>query len=217
MTGLLLELLAESQQLGFLGPGPIGSHVPHAIAYASAIPGPARALDLGAGGGLPGLVLAASAWPETRWTFLDAQARRIDFLGRAVAALGIDDRVEVRLGRAEEVGREAGLRTSFDAVVARSFGAPAVVAECAAPFLCPGGHLIVSEPPTEDLERRWPVSGLALLGFGPADRVVIDVSGRAEGAPRVHLARCRQLEPCPERFPRRTGVPAKRPLFGGRG
>ncbi len=216
MTASLLELLAESQQLGFLGPGPVEAHVPHALAYSAVIAAPARALDLGAGGGLPGLVLAAEVWPETRWTFLDSQARRTEFLRRATNELGLADRVEVRLGRAEELAREAGLRGAFDAVVARSFGSPAVVAECGAPFLAHGGHLLVSEPPQGDSALRWPADGLALLGLGPAHAVEAPLAlGPAPAASGgVHLVWCRQAEVCPERFPRRTGVPTKRPLFG---
>lgn len=205
MTRSLLELLAESQQLGFLGPGPVDAHIPHALAYADATPPPARALDLGAGGGVPGLVLATSVWPETRWTFLDAQRRRIDFLEDAIEALGLADRVDAQLGRAEEAARLDDRRGRFDLVVARSFGAPAVAAECAAPFLSVGGALVVSEPPAASVEGRWPAGPLAELGFGRPDPV------EARG---VHLVRLRLVAPCPDRYPRRTGIPAKRPLFG---
>lgn len=218
MTDPLTGLLEESRQLGFLGPGPVEPHLHHALAYAQAVsPAPARALDLGAGGGLPGLVLAARTWPDTRWTFVDAQARRTDFLRRAVATLGLDDRVSVEEARAEEVGRADAHRQRYDAVVARSFGAPAVTAECAAPLLVTGGTLVVSDPPSADLDHRpgegplgarWPADGLAELGFGPAAPVVVDPGG----AP-VHLATMVLVTPTGERYPRRVGVPAKRPLF----
>ncbi len=212
MTDPLDELLEESRQLGYLGPGPTGPHRDHALAFAEVLPEPpARALDLGAGGGLPGLVLAAVTWPATTWVFLDAQDRRTAFLEHAVQRLGLADRVEVRTERAEVAGRAAGLRASFDLVVARSFGSPGVTAECAAPFLRVGGHLVVSEPPGSE-GSRWPIDGLAEVGL--ADPEVLEVAGaHAEAPTSVRLVRLRQAACCGDRYPRRTGIPAKRPLF----
>lgn len=209
MITQLLEALEESRRLGFLGPGPVNPHVDHAMAFSAVIDQPpARALDLGAGGGLPGLVLAAMVWPDTVWTFLDAQTRRTEFLGWAVERLDLVDRVTVVTGRAEEVGREAEHRAVHDLVVARSFGAPGVAAECAAPFLRPGGSFVVSEPPNDDAQVRWPAEGLAQLGFGPAAPRDVET---AHGP--VHLVTIPWNGPLDERFPRRVGIPAKRPLF----
>jgi 16S rRNA (guanine527-N7)-methyltransferase len=101
-------------------------------------------------------------------------------------------------------------------VLARSFGRPAVVAECAAPLLRPGGWLVVSEPPGSSPEDRpdlpsdppgegprWPAEPLGQLGLTP-DQLVHE---------EFDYQTLRQADPCPERFPRRDGVPAKRPLF----
>lgn len=210
MSDLLVGLLEESRRRGFLGPGPVEDHLDHARAFAVAaqVP-PASAVDLGAGGGLPGLVLAVVAWPATRWVFLDAQLRRTAFLEDAVDALGIADRVEVVTGRAEDFGRDPSHRGVHDLVVARSFGPPAVTLECAAPLLTIGGALVVSEPPDAVTAERWPHAGVALLGAGAASEAVVDRPG---GEP-VHLVRIEQLQSCPERYPRRVGIPAKRPLF----
>lgn len=208
MTSELTDLLTESRQLGFLGPGPVEAHITHAATFASAVPeAPVRALDLGAGGGLPGLVLAVTVWPETSWWFLDAQERRTDFLHRAVHRLGLADRVRIVTARAEDYARAPGVRGTFDLVAARSFSTPAVTAECAAPLLRRDGLLVVSEPPTQSPGDRWPESGLAILGFGPAEAAVGE-----EPAP-VHVVRIPLRGPTDNRFPRRTGVPAKRPLF----
>ena len=146
---------------------------------------------------MPGLVLALR-WASSAWTLVDAAERRCHFLGGAVAELGLAARVRVLQGRAEELGRDPSLRGRFVLVTARSFGPPAVTAECAAPFLEVGGQLLVSEPPTT-AAHRWPAEVTAL--------------GMAVG-PRVGgIQALIQATPCPERFPRRTGVPAKRPLF----
>lgn len=210
MSAALVELLTESRQRGFLGPGPVEGHIAHARVFARADrPAPARALDLGAGGGLPGLVLASLEWPETAWCLLDAQLRRIRFLEEAVSRLGLGERVTVIHARAEDYGRQEDARASYDLVVARSFGAPAVVAECAAPLLRVGGALVVSEPPDTPFADRWPTDGIGSLGFGTAEAIV---RTQPEGED-VHLVHLPLERHSPERFPRRVGIPARRPLF----
>ncbi len=161
---------------------------------------PRRALDLGSGGGLPGLPLALR-FPTSEWLLLDGSVTRAEFLREAVGRLSLSERVAVRAQRAEEAGR-TDLRGRFDLVTARSFGPPAVTAECAAPFLIAGGLLLVAEPPGSGGER-WPADGLARLGL---------VLVRTVAEPSA-VALLRQETACPPGYPRRTGVPAKRPLF----
>jgi 16S rRNA (guanine527-N7)-methyltransferase len=192
---------------GFLGPGPVASHVEHALAFADVLDdgtaGPRlRAVDLGAGGGIPGLVVAL-ALPASTWTLVEAGGRRAAFLERAVGDLGLGGRVEVVRARAEAVGRSPGRRGGADWVVARSFGPPATTAECAAPLLAPGGRLAVSEPPAGGAPGRWPTGPLRELGL-----VVDDVR---PGPPALVVLR--RDGPCPDRFPRRDGVPGRRPLW----
>ncbi|HET7487931.1 MAG TPA: RsmG family class I SAM-dependent methyltransferase [Acidimicrobiales bacterium] len=200
----LEDVLEQARQLGFLGPGPVAAHVQHAGGFVQAVgtPGPARVVDLGSGGGVPGLVLAF-AWPGSSFLLLESKDRRAAFLAEAVQALALSDAVRVAHGRAEEVGRDPAWRGWADLVVARSFGPPAVTAECASPLLHEGGRLVVSEPPVGD-EDRWPAAGLAALGLRPAARI-------EQAFSRFQVLR--QDEPCPEAYPRRSGVPAKRPLF----
>ena len=165
-------------------------------------------VDLGSGGGLPGLVVAAR-WPEATLELVEAGARRAAFLSRAVGRLGLSDRVTVLHQRAEVSGRQEGLRGGFDGALARSFGRPGVVAECAAPLLRVGGWLVVSEPPAGDdpgpdpESARWPAGPLAQLGLVPVGVV------HEEFEYQTLRQECR----CPDRFPRRNGVPAKKPLF----
>ena len=187
-----------------LGPGPVAPHLTHALGFARALDGPPAgpAVDLGSGGGLPGLALAL-VWPTSRWVLLDAGERRTAFLLEAVAELDLGARVEVLRGRAEEVGRRPDRRSRHALVVARSFGPPAVAAECAAPLLALGGRLVVSEPPAP-AASRWPVEGIAVLGLA----LVAACTG--DGGTYQVLE---QRAPCPDRFPRRPGIPRKRPLF----
>lgn len=203
MGDALDQVLARSRELGFLGPGPIAEQRAHATAFLGVIDVStvSTALDLGSGGGVPGLVLAA-ALPRVRWILLDGMVRRTTFLREAVDELGLGDRVEVRTARAEEAGRRPELRGQLDLVVARSFGGPAVTAECAAGLLRVGGQLVVSEPPGSAGER-WAEDGLQQLGL----RLVA-----VEAGPPT-FARLVQQMPAPERVPRRVGVPSKRPLW----
>ncbi len=202
-------MLEDARRLGFLGPGPVEAHLDHADGFGHILSderpdhGPwSRAADLGSGGGVPGLALALR-FPASRWLLVDSAARRAAFLRAAAGTLGIADRVTVAEIRAEELGRQAAARGRFDVVVARGFGPPPVTAECAAPLLTVGGRAVVSEPPGGD-RGRWPVDGLGILGMtvGPA----VQAGG---GSFQVLV----QRHPCPPRYPRRVGVPAKRPLF----
>ena len=163
----VLGALAEARALGFLGPGPLDAHVASAEAFAAALgPLTGQALDLGSGGGVPGLLLAAR-FPDVRWVLLDRHRRRTSFLARAVAALGWVGRVEVLRAPAEEAAHDRERRGAFAAVVARSFGPPAVTAEIAVGFLSVGGRLVVAEPPDSDVGRRWPEAGVSALGLQP--------------------------------------------------
>ncbi|HVA09264.1 MAG TPA: RsmG family class I SAM-dependent methyltransferase [Acidimicrobiales bacterium] len=215
MPAALLRSLESARALGFLGPGPVDPHVRHAEGFTDlarrlsprATPSsPALVLDLGSGGGLPGLVLAA-LWPACSVVLLEAAARRVEFLRWAVDECGLADRARVVQQRAEDSGHEPSNRGAFDGVVARSFGTPAVAAECAAPFLRTRGWLVVSEPPGPEpggsTGERWPPEPLSQLGLVPEELV------RGEFGFQI----LRQVEACPERFARRNGVPAKRPLF----
>lgn len=201
----LERVLAESRRRGFLGPGDVMFHVEHARAFFDALDNspPESFLDLGSGGGVPGLILARLL-PPSRVVLLDAMAKRCHFLEWAIGQLGLGDRATVECGRAEQLARRDDLRGRFPVVVTRSFGPPSVTAECAAGFLrSPGGHLLVSEPPAPD-PGRWPTEGLAVLGLVLGARV-------QRGTATVQiLSSSAELG---ERYPRRTGVPEKRPLF----
>jgi len=205
----LLPVLEEARRLGFLGPGPVETHVGHTAGFAevirqrrhvSAVQDPA--VDLGSGGGVPGLVLAVQ-FPEMRWVLMDAARRRAAFLRNAVAELGLDRTVTVIEARAEEVGRRPEHRGMYQLAVARGFGPAAVTAECVAPLLQLHGQAVVSDPPG-GAPWRWPAEGLHMLGMAAMPMV------SAEGASYQVLV---QEHRCPERYPRRIGVPAKRPLF----
>ena len=141
--------------------------------------------------------------PKTTFVLLDGRIERANDLAAAVAALGLPERVSVVGERAEVAARRPELRSAFDAVVARAFGRPAVTAECGVGFLVPGGVLVVSEPPEGSNGERWPEGGLSKLGL------VLE----SEVSTPLHFAVLRSVAPPDLRYPRRIGIPAKRPLF----
>ena len=204
----LYEVLGRSLAAGFLGSPVIEEHVDHACGFAAAVLSarpsvPEKMADLGSGGGLPGLVLA-ELWRDTYVVLIEANARRARFLKDEAHTLG-QDRVTVVPERAETVGRDEQYRQTFEVVTSRSFGPPGVTAECAAPLLALGGLLVVSDPPTVQDAERWPQEQLQILGLAPLR------SFRYED--RYNFACLEKVSDSPARYPRRVGVPMKRPLF----
>jgi 16S rRNA (guanine527-N7)-methyltransferase len=230
----LRSVLETAQVRGFIGDGDLTPHVEHALGFVAAWEAsrpnavPHHVLDLGSGGGLPGLVLARR-WPESRFVLLDASEQRTAFLQEATERLGWTERVRVLRGRAELLAHDEEWRGALDLVVARAFGPPAVVAECAAGFLAVGGMLIVSEPPASSASPapgdRWDhpeelaTLGLTRITDESAPRATAEARPDAGAAvtplPRAagSFAVLTCAASCPERYPRRVGIPAKRPLF----
>jgi 16S rRNA (guanine527-N7)-methyltransferase len=208
---MLVELLSEARHLGFLGPGPVEAQIARSEGFLVAARSvPKLAIDLGSGGGLPGLVLAAS-WPTSGWLLVDSNQRRCAWLSEALRRLGAADRCEVICDRAENVGRGAR-RHSADLVTARSFAPPSPTAECAAPLLRLGGDLLVADPPASLVpgvaDERWSIEGLALLGLQLDYTYVVTTFGGP-----VTVSRLTAASKCPTVYPRRVGVPFKRRLF----
>ncbi len=207
----LLEVLERARSFGFLGPGPVEDHVVHAGRFLDALvaaglvsdPGdgtptgdgaPVRVADIGAGGGVPGLVLLATS-PTLEMVLIDASQKRCAFLVWALAELGIDDRAEVWCGRAEEIGHEERARERFDAVVARGFGPPPTTLECATGLVRPGGRIVISEPPQR---RDWPADALAELALSvgpPSPSMAVFVRGSGLDARFPRPARQQQRRP----------------------
>lgn len=155
MDADLLETLRDAQRFGFFGPGPIEDAARHAEMFVRAIgdlTGGTRLVDLGSGGGLPGLVLA-SAYPSTEIVLIDRRQKRTDFLRRAVRRLGFDH-VEVVTGDVAALitDVDAGRTPPFDVVTARGFGPPDTTLRMAVRLMAAGGRIAISEPPSGD---RW--------------------------------------------------------------
>jgi 16S rRNA (guanine527-N7)-methyltransferase len=146
----LIGALRDAQRLGFLGARPIPDVIEHARGFVGALAqfGPIDSvLDLGSGGGVPGLIIAHDL-PTTRVTLLDRRAKRTDALERVIRRLGWQDRVTVRCEDVETFDPDE----AFGAVVARGFGPPAFTLSQASRLVRSGGSIVISEPPEAN---RW--------------------------------------------------------------
>ena len=165
-----------------------------------------RLLDIGSGAGLPGLPLKILR-PDLRVSLLEATGKRCEFLREVVAALELDG-AEVLEGRAEDFGHNAPLREQFDVVVARAVAPLSVLLEYALPFLRLGGWLAATKGSAVDEEVA--AAGKALSTLGGALRRTLLL--RVPGVMDQTLVLVEKVAPTPERYPRRSGMPSKRPL-----
>jgi 16S rRNA (guanine527-N7)-methyltransferase len=156
-------------------------------------------IDIGSGGGLPAIPLAV-AMPQVQFTLLEANDRKCAFLEHVAAALNLTN-VVVAAGRAEELGHRPTLREQFDRAISRAAARPEVLLELALPFVRTGGDLVAQVSPLDPLELE---PAARLLGGG-TPRLERPAGGHA-------LLVVPKLAPTPTRFPRRTGVPGRKPL-----
>lgn len=200
----IAAVFAEAQQIGLVGPGSVNKQIEHAVALCRLLEDgcgePRQLLDLGSGAGLPGLV-AARHFERARVTLLDSRSRSTQFLERAAAELQLESRVNVVLARAESVSHDPAHRERYSAVIARAVAPAPVVAELGAGLVSIGGCLAVSEPPGGS---TWDEHWCRELGLD-----LDDLRSNDEATLRL----LRKRHPTPARWPRREGVPAKRPLW----
>ena len=185
-----LALLPPLREIGLLAPGKAE-----------------RVLDLGAGAGLPGLPLKIAA-PELDLTLLEATARKAAFLREVAAELAME-RVEVLAGRAEDVARQPDRRAAYDLVLARAVASLPTLVELALPFLHIGGVLATPKGSGARQEAARSERVLGLVGGRLLSITTLPVP-EAEHQPRLVLVR--KVASTPDTYPRRAGIPAKRPL-----
>ena len=161
-------------------------------------------VDVGSGGGLPGLPLKIMV-PRLDVTLVEADGRKAAFLTQACARLGLAG-VRVVDRRAEEAAHADGLREAFDVAVARALAPMPVLAELCLPFVRVGGRLLAQKTRDEDLSAA--ARAIELLGGGPLRIEPAPSKARSAGTVVV----VDKVRPSPDVYPRRAGVPARRPL-----
>ena len=164
-------------------------------------------VDIGAGAGLPGIPLRIVE-PALRLTLLDASARRCRFLERVTGELELGH-VRVVRARAEEAGRDPALRGSFDLALARAVAPLPVLVEYALPLLRRGGLLATPKGSRAHAELAQAAAAIDALGGAAESPLPLPLPA---GAPPQEVLLVRRSGALNDRFPRRVGVPAKRPL-----
>lgn len=165
-----------------------------------------RIADIGAGAGLPGLVLAA-ALPAARVDLIESIGRKCEFIDRAAAAAGIANARAVN-DRAEALAAGEG-REAYDAVTARAVGRLATIAELASPLLGEGGALVCWKGRRDPEEEAEAARAASRLAVEPEE---IRTVGPYAGSRHRHIHRLRKNGPTPEGLPRRPGMAKKRPF-----
>ena len=166
-----------------------------------------KILDLGAGAGLPGLPLKI-AFPRLRVTLMDATAKKTTFLTHVTQVLGLED-VEICTGRAETLAHDPKLRESFDAVLSRAVARLPALSELSLPFCCIGGLVIAQKSAGIEDEIREAKRAIEVMGGALKEVKEVAFQGSAEKGVLVLLEK---TSPTPGQYPRRPGIPSKRPL-----
>jgi 16S rRNA (guanine527-N7)-methyltransferase len=160
-----------------------------------------RILDMGTGGGFPGLPLAI-AYPEKRFTLVDSVGKKLKVVADVAEQLGLKN-VEVVHARAEEYAS----RETFDLVVSRAVAKLSILSEYCLPFVKVGGHFIAYKTLSAGEEIVAAASAIKVLGGGIAE--VAD-DGNTENDHCFVIIK--KIAPTPLKYPRKAGVPAKKPL-----
>lgn len=171
------------------------------------LPAGAKVIDIGTGGGLPGMPLAI-ARSDLAFTLLDATGKKTEFLKACVKSLGMKN-VNVIQNRAEQLGHDPAHRQQYDLATVRAVGKVAEIAEYALPMVKVGGRVLAMKGTQAESELAEAGDALALLGAG--DLALID--GYPEGfTSELVIISIVKDRPTPKQYPREPGTPRKTPL-----
>lgn len=166
-----------------------------------------RLIDIGTGAGFPGLPLKI-LFPELELTLVDSVAKKCVFLNQVVEELALKN-VNVIPDRAETIGHVPTYREAYDWAVARSVAHLSVLAEYLLPLCKIGGRSLALKGDRADTEVREAAPAVVKLGGAPAQLKEVQIPGH--GQPHFLIV-IEKVEPTPAVYPRRPGIPSKRPL-----
>jgi 16S rRNA (guanine527-N7)-methyltransferase len=167
-----------------------------------------KIIDIGTGAGLPGIPLKIVS-PGTDLTLLEATAKKVRFLKHLVVSLSLDG-VTIVVGRAEEIAHDERYREKFDLALARALAPLPALAELTLPFCEVGGCFIAQKKGNIEEEVAKSLKAIDVLG-GKLREVKPIVLGELND--NRFLIIIDKIKPTPPRYPRRPGIPAKRPIL----
>ena len=164
-------------------------------------------IDVGTGAGIPGIPLKILL-PDIKLVLLDATAKKAAFLYHIKQKLELDG-VEIVVGRAEDVAHKAQYREKFELVLSRAVARLPTLVELTLPFCAIGGSFIAQKKGLIDPELSQAVRAISLLGGNFREMKRVDLE---EFTDERWLITIDKVLPTPQQYPRRPGIPAKRPL-----
>jgi 16S rRNA (guanine527-N7)-methyltransferase len=166
-----------------------------------------RVIDVGTGAGYPGIPLKIMC-PAMRLTLLEATDKKVTFLEHLIAELGLQDVWAIH-GRSEQIGQDPAHREQYDWALARAVARMPTLVEYLLPLVRVGGAMLAQKGEDVLAEVHEADSSIAALGGEVRQLVPVELRGLAETR---YLVVVDKVAPTPERYPRRPGVPRKRPL-----
>jgi len=164
-------------------------------------------IDIGAGAGFPGVPLKI-LYPRLWLTLVESVRKKARFLETVAAELGLAD-VNIITERAEVLGQQAAHRSQYDWAVARAVAEMRVLAEYLLPFCRVGGHMLAQKGRNAASETAAARGAIAELGGAEPQLRPVQLPDHSETHYLVVIEKVRET---PARYPRRVGIPAKRPL-----
>lgn len=168
---------------------------------------PGRVIDVGTGAGFPGLPLKILR-PDIQLTLLESTAKKATFLEHIVQVLGLRV-VTVLAKRAEEVGQDPKYREAFDWAVARAVAPMPVLSEYLLPFVRVGGFALAQKAKDAKADAEAARPAVEKLGGELKELIPVEIPGLDE---ERWLVVMKKTAPTSAIYPRRAGMPSKRPL-----
>ena len=164
-----------------------------------------RILDLGTGGGFPGLPLAI-ACPDKEFYLLDSVAKKLKVVAIAADELCLEN-VDVINMRAEDLAKWPAYRESFDIVVSRAVANMSTLSEYCLPFVKTGGYFVAYKTAAASEEIAAAENAVKMLGGG--EQRIVHYGDEESGHVFVII---KKTAACPKKYPRKAGLPSKQPL-----